>query len=89
MAKGKTTAPLRIGVYPAWLEHPAVRELAAAGHVVGSYHVVGEPDWIMHPAAGWNELFFAEHVREDGTKHRPFVEARVKAERARKKGKTA
>lgn len=85
MAKGRTNQPLRIKVADSWDRHPAVAELRAAGHVIIPI-AADDADWIMHPAAGWTELFFTEHKREDGTAHRPFVEARLKAERARKRG---
>jgi hypothetical protein len=45
----------------------------------GSFNT--EPDWIMHPAAGWHEAFFAQNDKGDY----PFIEARLKAERARKR----
>lgn len=85
MAKGRTNQPLVIDVDWQWRHHPAVAGLEAAGHRVRAYGHTGpsddKPDWIMHPAAGWHEQFFAQ--KEDGSY--PFVEARLKAERARKR----
>jgi hypothetical protein len=84
MAKGRTNQPLVIVVWSGWWDHPAIRELRDAGHDVGPYpsHPT-PPDWICHPAAGWHDIFFTA----DDKGNRPYVQARLKAERARKRGK--
>lgn len=85
MPKGKTNAPLTIWVAVEWRDQPAVAWLQAAGHAVVLLHDTSEgkpaPDWIMHPAAGWSVVFFAKNEKGEY----PFVAARLKAERARKK----
>ena len=84
-AKGRTNQALVIDVFSSWMVHPAVQALIAAGHYVSAYGT-GQPkapDWIMHPAAGWHEHFFAQNDKGEY----PFVEARLKGERARKRGK--
>jgi len=84
MAKGKTNQPVTIWVHGPWVDHPAVQALRDAGHRVvclARSPLDGEPDWICHPAAGWHELFFTK----DEKGGYPFVQARLKAERARRK----
>lgn len=80
MPKGKTNQPLVVKVADRWDRHPAIVALRDAGHKIIPI-ATDDADWIMHPAAGWHEQFFAQ--KEDGSY--PFVEARLKAERARKK----
>jgi hypothetical protein len=82
--KGRTTQPLVIDVIAEWIvKQPAVKWLQSVGHVIQGYGQENRypPDWIMHPAAGWHEQFF---YRDEKGAY-PFVEARLKAERARKK----
>jgi hypothetical protein len=81
--KGKTNQPLKIHTAEAWRFHPAVVELERAGHSITSETLPADVDWIMHPAAGWHEAFFAQNDKGDY----PFIEARLKAERARKRAK--
>ena len=83
MPKGKTNAPLTIDVWLDWHTHPAVALLRANGHTLRVYGTptTANPDWIMHPAAGWSEVFFAK----DDKGNYPFVQARLRAERARKR----
>lgn len=90
MAKGKTNQPLVIDVAEVYAKHPAIEALRVAGHVVrvmevppGGTAASLEPDWICHPAAGWHEVFFEKNERGEY----PFVQARLKAERARKRGR--
>ena len=87
MPKGKTSAPLRIAVYSAWLTHPAIEVLIAQGHGVAAYPEPANADLILHPAAhNWSEPMFVEDEKKDGTKHRPYLNAALSAARARKRG---
>ncbi len=88
MAKGKTNQPVTVEVWPNWIDHPAVKELKAADHVVrmyGSDETGRDPDLILHPAAGWHEALFEQFHRKDGTPYRPYLDARVKWARANKR----
>jgi hypothetical protein len=82
MAKGRTNQPLSIKVADVWDRHPAVAKLREAGHKIIPI-ATDDADWIMHPAAGWHDAFFAQNDKGEF----PFVEARLKGERARKRGK--
>jgi hypothetical protein len=85
MAKGRTNQPLEIAVWSGWIDHPAISELREHGHNIAVYPASTgtPPDWICHPAAGWHDIFFTA----DDKGNRPYVQARLKAERARKRGK--
>ena len=63
--KGITNAPLVIWVYGLWYSRPELLALMRAGHAVVNMgadnldtDVRGEPDLILHPAAGWTEDLF-------------------------------
>lgn len=62
MAKGRTTQPLVIAVYPPWATHAAIEELRVAGHSIISTDqpwIGSSPDLILHPAAhGWNDFMW-------------------------------
>jgi hypothetical protein len=94
MPKGRTSAPVFVVVDDAWVQHPAVLELRAAGHrVLGlrewKYTTSFEPPdlWLLAAAHGWHEAMFEQFTRKSGELYRPFLDAAVKAGRQRRRAK--
>jgi hypothetical protein len=100
VAKGKTSAPLRIWVWHSWIDRSEVGALHDQGHLLsaigsggglfpispGADPTTQPPDLILHPAAHqWNEFMFQEEQRKDGTKYYPYLDAAITAGRKRKR----
>lgn len=90
MARGKTNQPLLIVVMHAWLSHPTIAALRAAGHTIVAYGDQTltdlKPDLILHPAAhGWSAPMFVTETKKDGTVYTPYLDVAVTAARKRKR----